>query len=127
MLQTAKLYAEKTGKLNFLYVNTDIDFRAYVYCVMNAMLNRIPSITCWGNSLSLEYSESIWVLPVFSWIHPSVEVTSWHRLNGEETKQAVLRFSRFAQEKEVSGPRTQQVIPIQPQACKKKLWQATLF
>ncbi|MFA5365645.1 MAG: N-6 DNA methylase, partial [Candidatus Bathyarchaeia archaeon] len=36
MLQTAKLYAEKTGKLNFLYVNTDIDFRAYVYCVMNA-------------------------------------------------------------------------------------------
>ena len=52
MLRTAKHYHEHLGYYNFLFTNVDIDFRVYVFCVMNAILHHIPSIHIWGNSLS---------------------------------------------------------------------------
>lgn len=78
MLRTAKHYAEQTGKLNFVYINTDIDFNVYVYCIMNAILNKIPSLNCWGDSLAMEYREGFLVIPDF--------VLHWHRIEGEKIK-----------------------------------------
>lgn len=88
MLKTAEYYAEKTGKLNFLYVNTDIDYRAYVFCAMNAILNRIPAIVCWGDTLKMEYREAIVVLP-------QLGMVKWNRLDSEKTKEIILRLSGF--------------------------------
>ena len=55
------------GYFNFCIVNVDVDRRAAIYCTMNAILNQIPSITIWGNSLSLEIYDAFAVLPGHAW------------------------------------------------------------
>ncbi len=80
MLATAKRYAEKTGKLNFIFFNIDLDFRAYVFCVMNAVLNGIPAVTVHGDSLAMQYYEGYVTVP-------SGSIASWHNLAPERIRK----------------------------------------
>lgn len=64
MLMTAKHYATATGKLNFIFFNIDIEFSVYVYCSMNAILNGVPAITVWGDSLKMDYREAVATIPI---------------------------------------------------------------
>jgi type I restriction-modification system DNA methylase subunit len=77
MLATAKHYAEKIKMFNFIFVNVDIEFRAYVFCSMNAILNGIPSATFWGDSLMDRYTEGIVVMPQFG-------LPMWKRVTDKE-------------------------------------------
>lgn len=55
MLAVAEQYAARNhGMMNFMFINADLDFRAFVYCCMNAWLLGIPSVTIWGDSLAME-------------------------------------------------------------------------
>lgn len=65
MLRTAKYYADEVGKFNFIFFNQDIDHRMYVYTAMQAILNDIPSLTIWGNTLMDEKREAILTVPLF--------------------------------------------------------------
>jgi len=76
MLMTAKHYASTTGKLNFIFFNIDIGFSVYVYCTMNAILNGIPSVNVWGDSLKMEYTEAVATIPIG-------KVVMWKMLNKE--------------------------------------------
>ncbi len=65
MLRTALHYGrENYGCLNFLFVNVDIDRRAFVYCTMNAVLNGISSICIHGDALRVEIWDAFATLPV---------------------------------------------------------------
>lgn len=55
MVGTAEVYQKRIGMYNFLYTNIDIDFRMYVYCVMNAILYAIPSVNIHGDSLAFKF------------------------------------------------------------------------
>lgn len=55
MLAIAEQYAARNhGVMDFMVINADLDFRAFVYCCMNAWLSGIPAVTIWGDSLSME-------------------------------------------------------------------------
>lgn len=55
MLSIAEHYARNnSGAFNFYIVNVDVEFKAFVYCTMNAWLHGIPAVTIWGNSLTME-------------------------------------------------------------------------
>jgi hypothetical protein len=86
MLDTAEHYAETIRKLNFVFVNIDIDFQVYVYCAMNAVLNGIPAITIWGDSLGLpeNYNEAIVTIPIGT-------VAMWKLVKKEDIPQALAR------------------------------------
>lgn len=83
MLRTAKFYAEEVGMFNFLFYNIDIDFRMYVCCTMNAILNGIPSINIWGDSLSLECREGVVTIPLGN-------LAMWKRIDGEKAKSLLV-------------------------------------
>jgi type I restriction-modification system DNA methylase subunit len=82
MLATAKRYATATGQLNFIFYNVDIDFKVYVFCTMNAILTRIPSVNVWGDTLTTRYRESIVTIPLRN-------ICKWKLLNAEETVKIV--------------------------------------
>lgn len=77
MLMTAKHYATTTGMLNFVFFNIDIDFTVYVYCTMNAILNGIPSVNIWGDSIAMNYREGVLTIPIG-------KVALWKMLGKEE-------------------------------------------
>ena len=62
MLAYASIYA-KTGVMNLVCVNTDIDFMAYVFGLWNGFLNNIPSIHIRGDSLALKGWDGYAVIP----------------------------------------------------------------
>ena len=78
MLAIAKHYAEHTGRLNFIVYNTDLDYRAFVFCVMNAVLNGIPSVTVRGDSLAMKFYEGFVTVPL-----PYSQIAEWHSLAPE--------------------------------------------
>lgn len=82
MLGVAEHYAEATGCLNFLMVNIDVDHRAFVYCTMNAILNNIPCICIWGNTLSVE------VFDAFVVGIPGLQ--PWFRLDKDRAKDLIV-------------------------------------
>lgn len=83
MLGVAEHYAETNGGcLNFLIVNIDVDHRAFVYCCMNAILNRIPAICIWGNSLSVEVFDAF-VIGI-----PGLQ--PWFRLEKDRAKELIV-------------------------------------
>ena len=86
MLDTAEHYAETIGKLNFIFVNIDIDFQVYVYCTMNAIMNGIPTITIWGDSLGLpkDYHEAIVTIPIGT-------VAMWKLVKKEDIPEVLAR------------------------------------
>lgn len=91
MLSTAKRYAERIGKLNFVFFNVDLEFRAYVFCVMNAVLNGVPAVTVRGDSLKMEFYEGFVTLPL-----PFSRVAEWHRITGERAKEIFTSSCRPA-------------------------------
>jgi len=98
MLDTAEHYVETIGKLNFIFVNIDIEFKVYVYCTMNAILNGIPAINIWGNSLGREtdYNEAVVTIPIGT-------VAMWRMVKKEQIPTVLARASYLvnAQEKPV--------------------------
>jgi len=99
MLETAEHYAETTGKLNFIFVNIDIDFQVYVYCTMNAILNGIPAIMIWGNSLGSEkdYNEAVVTIPVGT-------VAMWRMVKKEDIPAALARLQYFHENSGMCSP-----------------------
>lgn len=83
MLRTADYFARKTGMLNFLFVNIDIDRRAFTYCTMNAIMNGIPAICIHGDTLRVEAWDAFVMLPV------GMRAT-WHRLDLETAKRMIV-------------------------------------
>jgi len=83
MLRTAKFYAEATGKLNFVFINVDIDFRMFVFCALNAILNEIPAVIIHGDSLAFKFWKGIVVLPMGDRV-------VWMELDGEQAMQVFL-------------------------------------
>jgi len=86
MLDVAEHYSETIGKLNFIFVNIDIEFRVYVYCTMNAILKGIPAINIWGNSLGLEtdYNEAVVTIPIGT-------VAMWRVVKKEQIPEVLAR------------------------------------
>jgi type I restriction-modification system DNA methylase subunit len=66
MLATAKHYMKTIGSCNFIFYNVDIEFRAYVFCTMNAILNNIPAVTVHGDSLLMKYYDGYATIPSFT-------------------------------------------------------------
>lgn len=106
-----------SGYFNFCIVNVDVDRRAAIYCTMNAILNQIPSITIWGNALSLEIYDAFAVLPGHPW--------PWIRVDKDRAR-GLLTSALEASKKQTEGIE-QQAVPepmlkaVQP----KKLVQMT--
>jgi len=78
MIATAEAYIREIGFYNFIFHNVDIDFRMYVYCVMNAIFYQIPSINIQGDSLAMKYWKGTMVIkptesPVPIWINMTEE------------------------------------------------------
>jgi len=86
MLGVAERYAQSIGALNFLIVNVDLDFRAFVYCCMNAILHQIPSVTVWGNSLSNEVFDA-YIVGI-----PGLQ--PWVRLEKDKARRLILPVSK---------------------------------
>ena len=84
MLKTAKHYAETIGKMNFIFYNVDIDFRMYVFCTMNAILNGIPSVNVWGDSLALKFWEGTVTIPIGG-------VAMWKRIGKEKVARLMIQ------------------------------------
>ena len=90
MLGAAKHYAKEIKKLNFIFFNIDIDFRAYVFCALHAILNGIPAVTIWGDSLAMKYREAVATIPVG-------QVAMWKMLDAEHITDLMIRFDKTAQ------------------------------
>lgn len=76
MMAMARYYEENVGTYNFVFTNIDIDRRVWIYGVMNAILNAIPSRHLHGNTLSGECWEAFTVLPTGQWFkadHEAIE------------------------------------------------------
>lgn len=82
MLGVAEQYAKVVKCFNFLFVNVDVDKRAFTYCTMNAILNAIPSIHIWGNSLKVEVFDAFAVLP--GYLQP------WMKVPKEKAKEMIV-------------------------------------
>lgn len=89
MLKVAEVYHEKIGAYNFFFHNVDIDFRAYIYCTMNAILYSIPSVNIWGDSLALKFREGFLVFQRF----PGLPV-EWHYLDKDAVQRFAPKFER---------------------------------
>lgn len=86
MLCIAEHYIKTIGYFNFVFVNIDIEFKVYVYCAMNAIINGIPSINIWGNSLGRveDYNEAIVTIPIGN-------VAMWRMVKKEEIPGVLAR------------------------------------
>jgi len=76
MMAMARYYRKHVGTYNFVFTNIDIDRRVWIYGVMNAILNAIPSRHLHGNTLSGECWEAFIVLPTGQWLkadHEAIE------------------------------------------------------
>jgi type I restriction-modification system DNA methylase subunit len=103
MLGTAKHYMNVAKQLNFIFFNVDIDFRAYVYCAMNAILNGIPAITVWGDSLAMHYREGIVTIPMG-------KIAWWRLLDSEEITALMNRHTKG--EPQATGPQEVASTPV---------------
>lgn len=81
MIGTAEVYHKELGYYNFVFYNTDIDFRMYVFCTMNAIIHAVPSLNAWGNSLKHEFWEGTVVIPGTP--------LRWRILTGEEVLEVM--------------------------------------
>jgi hypothetical protein len=85
MLRTARHFAQKNrGALNFLFTNVDLDRRAFIYCVANAILTGIPAFHLWGNSLKVEIFDAFATLPL------SQGFALWERLPPTTAKRLLV-------------------------------------
>jgi len=91
MLGTAKHFAEKFGQLNFIFFNIDIEYKVYTYCSLNAILNGIPAVMVWGDSLACKYREGVCTIPIGT-------IAMWKILNEEHITQVMNRFAQYPKE-----------------------------
>jgi hypothetical protein len=89
MLATAKYYARQIGCFNFVYHNTDIDFKCFVSTALNAILNYIPSVNIWGDSLTNKVNQGIIVLPHE---REGLYIPEWRFLTDEQINNLSTRF-----------------------------------
>lgn len=98
MLRTARYFMENNhGALNFLFTNIDADRKAWVYCVMNAVLSGIPSICIHGNTLGVEVYNAIVTIPIG-------QVAQWERVSPEVAKGFIIQSTRPAAKKSPTYP-----------------------
>lgn len=118
MLGIAEHYAKALGYFNFLIVNVDIDRRAWIYCTTNALLNQIPSINIWGNTLSLETYAGFAVTPDLTW--------PWQRVEKKKAREILERGLGYV--RKPSGPEAIMAAPgsANPKKAGRKLKTQTL-
>lgn len=95
MLKTAEHYAKEVGMFNFIFTNIDIDRRVFIYCVMNAILYRIPSINIHGNTISNEFWDCFATIPTLT---KAGVICEWRRID------AKIMEKRFEKMFEASRP-----------------------
>ena len=88
MLATAKHYMKTIGSCNFIFYNVDIEFRAYVFCTMNAILNNIPAVTIHGDSLAMKYYDAYVTIPTFA------GAAIWKQLPPEQIRRLFVADSQ---------------------------------
>lgn len=108
MLRTAKHFAEKTGTLNFLFTNIDLDFRAFVYCTANAILSGIPAFHIWGNTLSVEAFDAFATLPMGNGF------SLWERLPKDTAKSLLVMAANSLAEKPIPKETVQATLGGEP-------------
>jgi len=104
MLSTAKHYAKKLGYFNFTFTNIDIDYRVWVFCIFNALLNNIPGIHILGDSLATKFRDAYATMPSFLPNGDEVIYTTiWRRADAKALEEKMKKMMPISGQQKMGG------------------------